>query len=246
MKKLLLFDVDGTLVESGQKVTPDIISLLKDLQKNNYELGIVGGGKLDKVLYQFNSEINFTHYFTECGCVYHKYINELKLIYKKNLREHNLHKNINQIVKTALNYLSKVDYELTGHFIDLRNGIIYISLIGMVATQEERKIFINLDKNFNYRKTLLNILKDKANELKILNELDLVFGGSVGIAIYPKEYDKIQVLDYLEKDKYSEIHYFGDKYLEDGNDYKLLNHSDTIAHEVNSFLDTKKILLNFI
>ena len=246
MKKLLLFDVDGTLVESGQKVTSDIISLLKDLQKNNYELGIVGGGKLDKVLYQFNNEINFTHYFTECGCVYHKYINKLKLIYKKNLREHNLYKNINQIVKTALNYLSKVDYELTGHFIDLRNGIIYISLIGMVATQEERKIFINLDKKFNYRKTLLNILKDKANELKILNKLDIVFGGSVGIAIYPKEYDKIQVLDYLEKDKYSEIHYFGDKYLEDGNDYILLNHNDTIAHKVNSFLDTKKILLNFI
>lgn len=108
--------------------------------------------------------VNFNYYFSECGCVLH--INN-KVIYEKNIREHKLYSNINILIKLALKYLSEVDYELCGHFIDLRTGIIYISLIGLTANDKEREIFMKLDKKNEYRKKLLEILQNKALELDI-------------------------------------------------------------------------------
>ena len=148
MKKIILFDVDGTITESGQIIKNDMTILLNNLQNNGYEIGIVGGGKLDKILIQMDNKIHFDHYFSECGCVYNSvketksYVAELdagranamkesnnknlETIYIKNIREHKLYSKINILIKTALDFLSKVDYLLTGNFIDLRNGIIYI------------------------------------------------------------------------------------------------------------------------
>jgi phosphomannomutase len=250
MSKLLLFDIDGTIAESGQELDNDMKNLLEILIKNGFIIGIVGGGKLDKVLQQLGNTY-FYHYFTECGCVYHENqasnINELKLvpIYLKNIRDHKLYPQINELIKKTLSFLSCVDYTLTGYFVDLRNGIIYLSLIGLNANNEERNHFMKLDKINNYRKRLLNILHDLAKELDIFDKVCIYEGGSVGIAIYPVEYDKSQVLSVLQ-DKYQEIHYFGDKYLENGNDRNLINNPKVIGHCVDSVFDTKKILESFI
>ena len=240
--RLFLFDVDGTLAESGQKLTQKMKNLLENLKQNGSEIGIVGGGKYEKIKEQLDG-LKVTHLFSESGCVYHK--NDIE-VHKKNIREHKLYPKVNIIIKTALKFLSEVDYELTGHFIDLRTGIIYLSLIGMVATQEERKKFIDLDIKNNYRERLINILKDKAKELNIDNELDILEGGSVGIGIYPKEWDKEQVLDYLPNDVYSEIYYFGDKYTEKGNDYRLLNNQRVFGFKVDKPEDTSYYLQKFI
>ena len=146
----------------------------------------------------------------------------------------------------SLKFLSEVDYTITGNFIDLRNGIIYISLIGLVATQEERSIFMELDKKCNYRKKLLNILIEKTVELNIHNSVDIVEGGSVGIAIYPKEYDKIQVLSSFPKEIYKKIYYFGDKYEINGNDYKIIHNERVIGMKVKTLQNTIEILNNIL
>ena len=250
MKNIFLFDVDGTLTDSGQIISDIMINTLYKLKKNNYEIGIVGGGKLDKVLLQMDNKIYFDHYFTECGSMYHKYIDNyslnLKEIYCKDIKNHILYKEINILIKKSLYFLSQVDYTLTGHFIDRRNGIIYISLIGLTATQEEREYFINLDKINNYRKELIIYLKNIAIDLNVDDKIDIVEGGSVGIAIYPSEYDKIQVLDNLSKNEYDKIFYFGDKYEIDGNDYKLLNDNRVIGIKVNNYLDTIREINNIL
>ena len=248
MKKLFLFDVDGTIAESGQKMNKNIEELLNNYFKNSYtEIGIVGGGKLDKILWQ-TEDVKFDHYFSECGCVYNKLVtnNSLNLIYEKNIREHGLYNDINILIKLALKFLSEVDYTVTGNFIDLRTGIIYISLIGLSATEQERDYFKEKDKQFNYRKRLLDILQNKALELNIYNKIHIVYGGSVGIAIYPSEYDKKQIMNHINRNDYSEIHYFGDKYLQDGNDYLLLHHEYVIGHKVDTVKDTYEILKNLL
>jgi len=238
-RPLILFDIDGTIAESSQEVPSKMKDKILKKMNAGYDIGIVGGGKLEKALSQLG-DLHITHYFTECGCVYHrrsKDDKELWSIYVKNIRKHPLYSKINIIIKEALQFLSKVDYEITGHFIDLRNGIIYISLIGMEATQKERAIFMELNSEKNYRKQLISKLKEKAIELGIKDDLVIAEGGMVGIGIYPKEYDKVQVVDCL-KNEYKVIHYFGDKYEEDGNDYHLLNHKLIIPHRVNSVEDT--------
>lgn len=253
MDKILLFDVDGTLVESSQKIEEKMVAILKAIQKAGYKLGVVGGGKLDKILEQLNYSVNniyFDYYFSECGSVYHYNKSntslDLEEIYKKDIRNHNLYKKINKLLKVVLHFLSNVDYEITGHFIDLRHGLIYVSLIGMNANNEERNYFMDLDIKNGYKKELLEKLRAKAHELSIFNEVDIVEGGSVGIAIYPKEFDKIQVLNIIKKENFSEIHYFGDKYLEHGNDYNLINHVDIVGHRVNNQYDTIKDLEKLI
>jgi phosphomannomutase len=256
-KNLFLFDVDGTIAESGQKITSDMAAILVKLKEHG-EIGIVGGGKLDKVLDQMDNQVYFDHYFTECGCVYHKNksigTNALQLeeIYKKNLREHPLYKEINVLIKHCLQFLSNVDYTLSGYFIDLRNGIIYVSLIGLVATQLEREAFIKLNNKNRYRETLLKSLHDILKRLDLVGRIDIVEGGSVGIAIYPSEYDKVQVLEQLIhsekncKKDYKNVYYFGDKYEPNGNDYKMINHRDVVGMKVDNYKDTIEKLENLL
>lgn len=250
MKPLLLFDVDGTLAKSGQVIDTDVKKVLTKISQK-YNLGVVGGGKLDKILHQLEQLDEFTrcfdHFFTECGCVYHKNIGDLTLkeIYVKNIRHHNMYSYINILIKESLRFLADTDYTLTGNFVDLRNGIVYISLIGLVANEEERKYFIDLNKNNHYITNLITVLKNKAAEMNVLSKLSICRGGEVGIAIYPVEYDKVQVLDSL-LDVYDEIHYFGDKCEPDGNDYKLIHHPKVIGHKVTCVEDTLEILLKFI
>jgi len=241
MKKILLFDLDGTLAESGNKMDNEMTNILQLVKNKGYEIGIVGGGKFDKIVYQIDSGVTFDHIFSECGSVYYKWDgNKHEEIYRKNLREHQTYNDINLLIKEALLFLSKVDYTLTGTFIDRREGLIYLSLIGMQANNDERKYFMDLDKKFKYRKNLLEILNNKAKELGVFEKLDIREGGSVGIAIYPKEWNKTQVLDVL--DDYKNIHYFGDKYEEGGNDYELIIHSRVTGKPVDSVEDTKKFL----
>ena len=261
-RTLLLFDVDGTIAESSKKITHKTKNMISSLMKIGIHVGIVGGGKMDKIIDQLDG-LTIHHYFSECGCVYYKTINttdyttncivrssssgsnpqyhNIQQIYIKNIREHILYPKINTLVKYALSFLSKVDYQISGHFVDLRNGIIYISLIGMNATNEERQIFMDLDAIHKFKLHLLSSLQHKAEELDIINNVEIVEGGSVGIAIYPKEYNKVQVLEHLASN-YNEIHYFGDKYEKEGNDYQLLTHSGVIGHPVDTVSKTEQIL----
>ena len=121
------------------------------------DIGIVGGGKFEKILEQ-TAGVKFNYYFSESDSVYRDY--NLNLIYKKNIRNHSLYQIINILIKKTLNYLSQVHYELTGNFIDLRND--HIS-----ANHSEREHFININKINNYRIKLLDILY----QLDILDQL---------------------------------------------------------------------------
>lgn len=244
-KKILLFDVDGTICDSGKKITPPMANSILNLVKSGCEIGIVGGGTFGKILYQLDNQVVPEFIFSECGSVYHKFNtkkSQYELINCNNLRLEPEYKQINQLVKTCLRYISKMEYLVSGNFIDLRNGLIYISLVGMVATDEERANFISLDSIHNYRKELIDMLISQACELGIRDKIDICLGGSVGIAIYPAKWNKLQVLDWINYEEYESIYYFGDKYLTDGNDYKLINHPNITGYPVDTLEQTMDIL----
>ena len=110
MKPLLLFDVDGTIAQSGQKISDKIIELFTYLS-TYYDLGIVGGGKYEKIVDQIHDSKLFTHIFAECGCVYYK-LNQNQptpsydLMYEKNIRLHPLYIKINQWQIIILEHLN--------------------------------------------------------------------------------------------------------------------------------------------
>lgn len=243
MEKILLFDVDGTLCDSGKKISQHMANILNKFVELNIKIGIVGGGAFEKILFQLDNLVNPDYIFSECGSVYHQLDksngsdNKYHLVKKNNLRLEPEYIKINQLVKLALEFISKVDYLISGNFIDLRNGLIYISLVGMAGTDEERENFIKLDKINNYRNNLIQILKTKAKQLDLDEYLDICLGGSVGIGLNPRKWNKIQVLNWFDLDN-SQIHFFGDKYLPGGNDYELISSPWVIPHSVDSPDDT--------
>lgn len=111
----------------------------------------------------------------------------------------------------------------------------------MSATDEERSNFINMDNHCHYREELLHILQNKSIELNIDDQIEITLGGSVGIALLPRAWNKTQVVPYVE-DIYTDIYYFGDKYGENGNDYDLIHHPRIIGIKVDNVSDTKEKL----
>ena len=53
-------------------------------------------------------------------------------------------------------------------------------------------------------------------------------------------WDKTYCLQFLKKDGYEEIHFFGDKTFQGGNDYEIFESPETIGHTVKSPEDTRR------
>ena len=246
MKTLLLFDVDGTIAESGEVIDTSIYNLLSTIDKTKFELGICGGGIFTKIEYQIK-DLYIDHIFAECGSVYYKRINnKLERQYEHLLVDHKLFPYFHLFLKKSLQFISTILEGTSGYFIDIRHGLIYISLVGLQADKRDREIFYKKDSIFHYREQLLNELIKISKEKGIHRELKITLGGSTGIAIFPEEWGKKQIFNSISPKNYENIYYFGDKYEENGNDYDLIHHPDTIGIKINNVKDTYHSLVNIL
>jgi phosphomannomutase len=263
-KSIYIFDIDGTIAESGKPVDLEMLGLLGRLKtQTGCELGLCGGGTFEKARNQVLNTVLFDHIFAECGCDYRKYntsTNEYKLVQEKNIRFHKLLKEINVLIKYCLKFISEMEYSLGGHMIDVRKGIVYVSLVGksyldldmqpsasgMTATEKEREEFIALDQTNGYRFQLIEQLNRLIKVLGCENHIQVMIGGQVGITIMPIAHDKVQILNYLDSSVYKLIGYFGDKYEVGGNDYRIMKNLRVQAHKVSNPEETKKLILNIL
>jgi HAD superfamily hydrolase (TIGR01484 family) len=227
-KKLFLFDVDNTLAHSGEKISDCMLETLQQLKEKGYELGIVGGGTHSKIFDQLgDGACLFRHIFSECGCVYYR---DGSLHQSKDLRNDHPRARaiIDTLIKKALGILAEAPYPLGGHMIDVRTGIVYISCVGMTATKAERRCF--LEHHLSYREYLMERLRAFLLEKSREEEIEIRKGGSVGIALFPRGWDKSQIIAMLPSlETYQEIWYFGDSTGPDGNDESLLRHA-SVTH----------------
>lgn len=232
--KIILFDVDGTLVDSGEIITENMIKIIKKLSSQpNIELGIVGGGTVDKIKWQLSSSLKYFKYiFAECGALI--YIDN-KLVYEKNMLDFCDRKVLNTIIKAALKSIYKMPIVYHGNQIDFRKGLIYISPPGMQATSFERGYFLEQDEKFKLKAKMLKKLQS-LNKKKMF---EIVYGGAIGIAIYPKGWDKGQVVDFIKKCcQEDEIYFFGDKCEPGGNDYPIYSHMLVQGYAVKNYSET--------
>lgn len=229
---MFLFDLDGTLAESGCQITTKMIEALKIL-KNRYDgcqLGIVGGGKLAKIEWQLGPEgIDlFDYLFTECGAiVYYR----SKLIAERNMMDVVNRRTLNEMLRVFMKFVCDLDIPIAGQLIDRRQGLYYLSPVGMQATQAEREVFIRMEAEHHLCERLIKALRTIDQN----NEFDCVQGGSVGVAVYPKGWDKSQVVEYF-KDR--QIVFFGDRTESGGNDYPLYSHPKVRGYSVKNYQET--------
>ena len=135
----------------------------------------------------------------------------------------------------VLHYIADLDIPIKrGTFIEFRNGMLNVSPIGRNCSQEERDEFEIYDKKHGIRETLVKVLKERFDEY----DLTYSIGGQISFDVFPRGWDKTYCLQYVLKDGFDTIHFFGDKTYPGGNDYEIFSSEQTIGHTVTSPEDT--------
>lgn len=230
---LALFDVDGTLTIPRGEVTPDMMEFMMNLSKK-ITVGIVGGSDLPKQEEQLGNGIAsvFPYNFSQNGLVAYKNgeLQEIQTI-AKFLGEDNIKKIVNWVMK----YLSGVDLPVKrGTFIEFRSGMFNISPIGRNCSREERNDYEEFDLKNNIRKDMVEAMRKDFAGLNLTYSI----GGQISFDVFPQGWDKTYCLKYLDAGDFDEIHFFGDKTFEGGNDNEIFSHERTIGHTVTSPADT--------
>ncbi|GAB5036294.1 phosphomannomutase a1 [Nannochloropsis oceanica] len=234
---IALFDVDGTLTPARKDITPETAAFIKKLREK-ITIGVVGGSDFPKQKEQLGETVleDFDYSFSENGLVaYHKG----KQIGHTSINDHLGEENIKAIVNWTLRYLSDLDIPIKrGTFIEYRTGMLNISPIGRNCNREERNAFEVMDLENGVRKTMVEKMRKK------FANLDLTFsiGGQISFDLFPKGWDKTYCLRYLAEGDFDEVHFFGDKTFEGGNDHEIFVHPRVIGHTVTCPEDTVKQL----
>jgi phosphomannomutase len=177
---------------------------------------------------------DFDYVFTENGLVAYK---NGDLIAKQSFSKHLGEDKLKQVINFCLRYMADIEDipVKRGTFIEFRAGMINVSPVGRNCSQEERDAFEQHDLKTGIRKRFVAALKEN------FPDLDLVYsiGGQISFDMFPKGWDKTYCLQFV-KPEFDEIHFFGDKTFEGGNDYEIFTSPDTIGHCVNGPDDTIK------
>ena len=203
-----IFDVDGTLTPSRQKIDSEFLNFLLNFAKQN-DVYLVTGSDRPKTIEQIGKELYFACqrvYNCSGSDVYEKDI----LIYRD---EWTLPSDAEEFLIDELHH-SKFPVR-TGNHIERRPGGVNFSVLGRGSEVilEEREEYVKWDINTGERKIIAERFK------KRFPEIGCQVGGQTGLDISPLGCDKSQILrDFKPIDL---IYFFGDKLKEGENDYPL-------------------------
>ncbi|GIY16720.1 phosphomannomutase [Caerostris darwini] len=239
-KDLCLFDVDGTLTLSRQLIKPEMKAFLSELQKK-VAVGLVGGSDLEKIAEQImepNLVKNFDYVFAQNGLVAFK---NGELIGKESILDHMGDEKLQPFINFCLQYMSKLTLPVKrGNFVEFRSGLINICPVGRTCSQKEREEFFIYDKEHKIREKFIEAIQKEFPDLGLTYSI----GGQISFDCFPIGWDKTFCLRHINKEAYSNIHFFGDRTFPGGNDYELFKHEAVIGHTVTSPEDTMLQLKN--
>ncbi|KAJ7224462.1 eukaryotic phosphomannomutase [Mycena pura] len=239
-KKLVLFDVDETLTPARQSASPEMIEVLRALRKK-VVIGFVGGSDLVKISEQLsvngsNVLEDFDYGFAENGLVAYKMGKALE---SQSFIKYVGEERYKRLVNFILHYVADLDVPIKrGTFVEFRNGMVNVSPLGRNATIAERNEFEAYDKIHGVRAAFVKVLQDKFADYGLTYSI----GGKISFDVFPHGWNKTYALRHVEDEGFEEIHFFGDKTQEGGNDYELFIDPRTIGHAVSGPADTIRIL----
>ena len=103
-----------------------------------------------------------------------------------------------------------------------------VSPIGRNCSQAERDEFEKYDKQAGVREKFVKVLQTQFAEY----DLTYSVGGQISFDLFPTGWDKTYCLKYLAEADFDEIHFFGDKTFEGGNDFEIFSSPRTIGHAI--------------
>ena len=224
MSKIYIFDVDGTLTPSRQKMTEEFKDFFKEWALRN-TFYLVTGSDLPKLQEQMDGmEIHSSGIFTCCGNEFWQVDPAVHPKYADNIYS-NKFKPADSLIKYLEDTLDNSDYPIkAGQHIEDRGSMLNFSMVGRKCTLQERKDYFEYDKLTGERESIAKYINENWSELQA------VIGGQISIDIAPKGNDKSQILKRIQNDKPNYDYIFvGDRTMEGGNDYplaKVMNEMD--------------------
>ncbi len=243
MKKLIIFDLDGTLAKSKSSIDKEMAELLQNLLKINH-VAIISGGDWPQFQKQVLSNLPEEPILKKLtilptsGTKFYHYKKNWEMLYEENFSDeekkkilHSLHKALDE---------SDLNIKKTwGEQIEDRGSQITFSALGQEAPLKEKK---GWDPDFEKRKKIVARLE------KPLKEFSIGMGGTTSIDIVKPGIDKAYGIRKLEKIldfSISEMLFVGDALFEGGNDYPARK-TGVDCIQVRDAEETKRIIETII
>jgi len=218
VKKLIVFDLDGTLAGSKSPLDSEMSGLLHDLLLI-VKVAVISGGDWPQFEKQLLSNLPHDERLANlsllptCGTKFYRYDSAAwKKIYSEDLTAEERDKILSSLTKALISADFKTD-KLRGEQIEDRGSQITFSALGQKAPLEEKNKW---DPDFSKRKKIKAILDT------LIPEFSVRIGGSTSIDITKPGIDKaygIRKLRDLLGISLKEMIYIGDALYVGGNDY---------------------------
>lgn len=227
--------MDGTLTPSRKKIEHEFWAPFLIFCRHN-DVYLVTGSDRQKTLEQLGLDICYTAkrvYNCSGSDVYEKDKN----VYRDDWE---LPKDVEMHLNDELVFS---EFPLrNGNHIERRPGGVNFSILGRDEDpMKGRKEYISWDKIHGERDYIARRL------LYNFTDLTVALGGQTGVDIGPKGADKSQILRDFSKD--DELHFFGDRIEEGGNDHtlamKIVENMMGTAYNVEDWRETRTILEGF-
>lgn len=243
-KKVIVFDLDGTLAESKQSLDVEMSGLLYSLMQKHV-VGIMSGGSIEQYRKQFlpylrdgSKLFNLVLIPTSGASMYIYRDGEWFMKYEEKISEEEFHK-IKSVIESALQKVNLTPEEYFGEIIEYRGTQVSYSGLGQNAPIEKKSLW---DPNQEKRREIISLIKDE------LKGFEIRIGGTTSIDINKKGVDKAygvkelsKVLDIPIKD----MVYVGDALYEGGND-EAVKKSKIDTVEVKNVEETKELIKQII
>jgi HAD superfamily hydrolase (TIGR01484 family) len=217
MKKLIVFDLDGTLAESKSSVDAEMSRLLRDLL-GVVKVAIISGGDWPQFEKQVlahlphdESLVNLSLLPT-CGTKFFQYTGDWKKIYSEDFTTNEKQKITSSLEKAIGQAGYKVE-KVWGEAIEDRGSQITYSALGQQAPLAEKEKW---DPDFTKRKKIKAILDT------LIPEFSVRMGGSTSIDVTKPGIDKAYGIGKLRDVlgiTLQEMIFIGDALFPGGNDY---------------------------
>ena len=217
MKKLIVFDLDGTLAVSKSPLDTEMSTLLHDLL-GIVKVAIISGGGWPQFVKQILSNLphdkrlNNLSLLPTCGTLFYHFKGDWMKIYSEDFNEDEKKRIINSL-KNSLEILGFKIEKIWGDEIEDRGSQITFSALGQQAPIEDK---LKWDPDFEKRKKIQLILD------KLIPEYLVRLGGTTSIDITKPGIDKAYGIRKLRDTlgiAIDEMIFIGDAIFPGGNDY---------------------------
>jgi phosphomannomutase len=223
MKKVIAFDLDGTLAPSKSPL-PDRISELFEVLLDNYHLCVISGGKFEQFQKQLLANLKASpaklerlHLMPTCGTRYYTFdvaASEWQQVYAEDFSDHQKQEIIASL-KDAVHELGYDKEKTWGEQIEDRGSQITFSALGQEAPVDAKEAW---DPDMKKKLAIRDLVAPR------IPNFEVRAGGATSIDVtklgIDKAYGMNKLMAMLGVDR-EDILFFGDKLQEGGNDYPV-------------------------